>query len=104
VPTPVPDTTRQRWEKTGNKTQRVALLISQWAEGQQPHAIIPADDVLIARHPKVNDCHGTPSPVLPDTIHRAIRLLTDMHVLYRNRETGHHHVADSQPPEQEARQ
>jgi hypothetical protein len=100
VSTPIPDQTRRRWQADGNKSQRVALLISQWAQSQQPHAIIPADDVLISRYPRVDDRHGMPSPVRPDTIHHAIRHLADLHILYRDRDTGHYHVAATQPPAQ----
>jgi hypothetical protein len=97
VPVPLPDATRRRWEASGSKTQRVALLIGQWAEQQPPGTIVPADDVLISRYPKVNDRYGTPSLNNRITVGRAITILERMHILHRNRDTGHYHVAATEP-------
>jgi excisionase family DNA binding protein len=98
VPSTIPEDTRRRWDASGNKSQCAALLIGQWAHGQPPGTIIPADDVLITRYPKVYDCYGMPSASNPATIHRAIRLLADMQILHRDPGTGHYHVAPAPPP------
>jgi hypothetical protein len=97
----IPQATHDRWQASGNKSQRVALLIGQWAEVQQPHTIIPADDVLISRYPKVNDCYGMPSLNNTGTLHRAIRHLQDIHAIYRNHDTGHYYVAAKEPADQD---
>jgi hypothetical protein len=57
VPTAIPDNTHRRGEASGSKSQRIALLIGQREQGQQPHTIIRAGNVLITRYPEVNACY-----------------------------------------------
>ena len=87
------DATLHRWATAGNKSQRVAAWLARWADLQPPGTIVPADDVIIARLPEFTGQHGMPSPNNPACTRRAIRLLAGRHVLHRDRDTGHYHVA-----------
>ena len=89
----VADATLTRWAAAGNKSQKVAA----WAASQPPGTIVPADDVLIARLPEITGQYGFTSANNPACTRRAIRLLADRHVLRRDRDTGHYHVAATGP-------
>ena len=92
-----PDTTLRRWAATGNKSQQVAAWLAAWAAAQAPGTIVPADDVIIARLPEITGQYGFTSANTPACTRRAIRLLADRHVLRRDRDTGHYHVAATGP-------
>ena len=95
----IPDATLHRWATAGNKSQKVAAWLAEWAARQPPGTIVPADDIIIARLPEITGQHGHPTANNPATARRAIRLLADRHVLHRDRHTGHHHVTASTPPQ-----
>jgi len=93
----IPDATLRRWGTAGNKSEKVAAWLAGWAARQPPGTIVPADDVLIARLPEVTAHNGVPSANNPACTRRAIRLLADRHVLARDHDTGHYHVAATAP-------
>lgn len=97
---PLPDTTRHRWNTAGNKSQRVAARLDTWAARQPPGTIVPAADVIIAMFPTITGQNALPWENTPACVQRAIRLLADRHILRRDHDTGHYHVAAIEPADQ----
>jgi hypothetical protein len=90
----IPQATITEWETEGNHTQQVAARLTRWAAGKPPRTIVPADDVITAMFPKVTTRPGGyPAATTAAVIHRAVKLLTNQGILYRDHDTGHYHTA-----------
>jgi len=90
----VPEATLTGWKAVGTKSQQVAAYLAAWAARQPAHTIVPAADVVISRLPTVtNPVNRLPAPNNVACVGRAVRLLADHGLLYRDPDTGHYHVS-----------
>jgi len=94
---PLTATTRRKWTNEGNKSQRVALYLDEWAARQEPGTIVPADDVIVARYPSMTGRRGEVWTTTRANARRAVELLAERAVLHRDRNTGHYHVSATRP-------
>jgi len=94
---PLRDNDRHRWHTAGNKSQRIAAHLDEWAASKPPGTLVPAEDVIIAWHPNVLGRHGELSRTTRYVVRRAVQLLEVRAILHRDRDNGHYYVSATRP-------